>query len=612
MSRTPAEVKDVVTQVKDGFSGVETAHRKRQAQLYQHESYDAELVANLDDSIKVRIPFASSRLAKAAEDIEGILNAGYSWHVEPKGDKTDRARRSADKIELYHANLWSTDFKPTLIATYRDITVSPWSMWWLEWDAMKLPRNASQTEAYRKGYRPFRLMRIDGMSGYFMADDNGKPTVAVREFELPYYEIVKRYGRGKDANPLTILGREFGFLRGGRGQAVDTADLYTKKAKVTVVDDQNTICQYIEGITDRKATYNEVTDEVANPWGRTSLYVIPGRFNPDAERLEDRYMPLIASLGREQRRYDVMRSHMASLSFTANRLAVAIHQEVVTALALEEKALPSAVFKDGVLSIPGVPTEFSLQPGQAAWEMLANQKEERDAVLPSPYLTNPDESVIKNATAAAQLNAQETSDKPFDAPRAAIIQGMIDVDAAIKHFMTGGYLNKGDVGGESLYFNPSGQEPTGNVYAGDYKDRELAVGKDDYEMDYTEEITIVAATASQKALRQELVANQVALGVATHDDLLGEVTENVEGKKKEINEEREFQKLVPLVDNLVLLNSLQTIMAESNINLIPLALQSGVLNPGLLGQQAAPDEGIGGARTDPPATAVSTAAAVGP
>ena len=601
MTRGSSEVKELVNEVKQGFGALATEHRKRQAQLYRHQTYEDELIANLDPAITVRIPMSSEIPSTDAKAIVGIINGSYSWHIEPKGDKTDRARTSADHLELYFAGLWSGPFKPVIEPTLRDQTASPFGLWWLEWEQFALPAEAAKREAYRKGYRPFRLMRIDPLTGFFLPDDNGKPTVAVREFEQPYAVIAKLYGKRKDDSPLRILNEQFPGLRGASGRALDASDnLTTRRAKVCVVDDGMTIAHYVTGIAGTKNTYEEASGEVPNPWSRSSLFVIPGQYNADAERLVDMYRPINHEELGEQRKLDVMRTHMASLAFTANKFGQSLDKEIVAMLTAEDKPTPSVEMKDGFFTLRGAPAEFSLQPGESAKELLLNQIAERDKTRPPPFLTNPDESLIKNATATAQVNAHETSNRVYDQARGALIQQMAEVDKAIKHFMTGGYLNK-TPGDEKLYYNPTGRESASSVYAGNYKDKEIELSDEDFGLDYDEEITIVATTQSQKALQFELVGAQVDRQVATLDDLMGVVTENVEGKKKEINEFNEYQKLEPMVDNLILLNSLMTINAESNINLIPLALSTGLLDPALVG--GGQDAGIGGTRLDPSATA---------
>src|SRR3990167_1813621 len=105
MNRGRAEVRDFVNEVKQGFGALATEHRKRQAQLYRHQTYEDELIANLDPAITVRIPMSSEIPSTDAKAVVGIINGSYYSHNGPKGDKTDGARTSADHLELYFAGL---------------------------------------------------------------------------------------------------------------------------------------------------------------------------------------------------------------------------------------------------------------------------------------------------------------------------------------------------------------------------------------------------------------------------------------------------------------------------------------------------------------------------
>ena len=210
------------------------------------------------------------------------------------------------------------------------------------------------------------------------------------------------------------------------------------------------------------------------------------------------------------------------------------------------------------------------------------------------------------------LNANETGNKLFDSARDYLISQMIEVCEAIRHFMRGGYLNKAATGQESLWYTAKGTELTKSVYAGDYMDKEVELTPEVFEMDAAIEITIVASSQSQKAMEYELMKQRVADGTATPRDLIAVNTENVEGKIKEINEDKLFQTFVPAITNAVLLNSLATVQADSGINLVPIFMQAGLIDPSILGgggQVQQVDGSVGGARTDPPATTVPSVAA---
>ena len=382
MPRTEAEIKRVIQDVKQtGFTALKAKHEKNLAQIHRHTSYSDELIANLDEQITTRIALPSRRPQLARRQIAGILRASYSWHVEPKGDKTERSRRRADLLELYFAGIWQTVFRPVIELTLGDQTVGPFGAWWIEWEQFRLPAKEEEREAYRKSYQPFRLQRIDPKTAYFLRDEQGRPTIAVREFEIPYVEFAKRYGKGEDTDPLIILNQQFPGLRANPGQDIDSATSTTKRATVCIVDDSVTICHYVKLAS---GEYQAATDEVPNPWGRPSLFIVPGQYNAEGQELVDVYTGLLEELLGEQKNLDVMRSHMASLAFTANKFGQVVPPEVMQSLIDADKPIPAAEFKNGMASLIGAKVDFSQQPGQASWELMGQQVEERNATLPPP------------------------------------------------------------------------------------------------------------------------------------------------------------------------------------------------------------------------------------
>lgn len=600
MAKTPNEAKDIITQVKNGFTTFETRVKERMDQLYRREAYTDGLLKDLDPSITTRISRPSKIPAIDARHTQGIIRASYQFHAAMSSDK-DRAARKGDAIELYLAHLWMTKFDAggkLFGPTRRDQTVLGAGLWWLEWDTFALPGDESKREEYRKNYDPLHLYRINPLTGYWMPDDSGKPTVAVREFEVPYIELAKRYGKDQDRDPLTILNEQFPGLRGARGAAIDASDLNMKKAKVCVVADSQTISHWV----DVSGTYIEAYGEVANPFKRPPLFIIPGQYNPDGADYSEVYQPLMEEEYIEQRNLDVMVSHMASLAFTPNKYGQTLPPEAV-ALINEDKTIPPVDFKNGIASLYGKAETFGNDPGQSSWELLAVQIADRDATRPPPFLTNPDQAVIKEATLGAQLNAHETSNRLYDDARQHLIAGIVDVCDAIKTFWSGGYAG---VAGEPVKFSPSGTEKT-KVYAGEYRDKEVTITPEDWQMPYTMEVSIVASTQSQKALEYELKRQQVMDGAEEHEALIAVTTENVSGKKLKINEEKWFNKYVPVIENLTLLDTFAAIEKRDKLNLMPLAVQTGLVNPQMMGPQG--DANIGGARTDPPSTAVPDAGA---
>ena len=620
-ARNDAEIREIVKEVEQPFDNLRELLRKDQGQLYGHKSYRDELTGAIAPEIDTVVAVPSARPLTTAAQVQGILRQSLSFHVEP-GGQLERDERRADKRELYYAHEWAMNFNRggrVLSPTYRYQAVGPFAAWWLEWDAFALPKEEGKREEYRKAYHPFRLTVLPPATVAFLTDDNGEPTVATRRFKLPYAEIVKRYGEGgRDEHPLTILGEQFPYLRGGSGRDPDSADLARKSAEVFVVDDNGTICHYID-IKDGDGKYRQVGKDYPNPWGSSSLCIVTGAYNPDAELMEDRYQGLIADNLRSQRNLDLIDSHIASIELTPKKHGQRVSDEVARALILDDKTIPDVIVSAGNwANLVGDYVEFGTSVTPVVSEIRQRLMEDRDATLPSPFLTNPDQALIKGTTATGQLAAHETSNQVYDGARESLIAGVVNVCKKIDCFVQGGGLpNKGATSKEVLYFRPTGNEPT-KKYAGDRKGEEIEYGPEDIDEADVLEVTGVPRSESQKQLRYAMKKQQVVDGVQTPADLIAEITEDVTGTEERLEEWRRYQQLAPIIDNLDFLDAIAVIREKFGRDYSSLAQSAGLLPGG--GQPASngavpmpqpADGNPGGQRMDAPAMATSDVEAFG-
>lgn len=625
MSRSSSEVRDLCNEVEQPFQSLRAQARKEAAQLYVHEEYKAELISALAPELDTRIALPSRRPQVAAEHIQGILRQSLSFHVEPGGAR-DKDDRRADKRELYYAHEWATNLNKggrVLNPTYRLQTVGRFVPWWLEFDAFALPKEEDRRDKYRKEYSPFKLSVLDPLTVAFNANDEGEPTIAVRRFNLPYYEIANRYGdKSKDPNPLIILNEQFGWLRGGRGTSIEAADVYGKKAEVCVVDDGVNICHYID-LKDGDQRYHQVgldgeAKDFENPFGCPSLIIVTGRYNADAELLEDRYQSIISAMLGEQRNVDVMDSHMASLALTPNKHVQQLDKDVARQAVIEDKTIPGVEFDGmGFGTAYGDVVDIGTELPASVTEIRVHRAEDRDAAMPSPFLTNPDMEVVKQGTAAAQLNAFESSNRIYDAPRESLISGVVKVCKMIDHFICEGHLNKKGqpaAAMEKIYFKAAGTEQTTGKYRGENKGQEYEMGPEDYEDGDTLEVTPIAITDSQKMLRYQMAHEQQVNGDLTRERVLETITEDVSGLMEELEEEARYQQWGPMIDNADLLAMVEAIKLDSN-GAMDLSM---LLNPATRpAAPVAPGQGPsdgGGAdvqTTAPPPTTPPPVAAVG-
>ena len=607
MSRSQADIKKLIKRLEDaGFNELRKVAEKRRAQLYRHDSYSAALVAKLAPSIKVRIPYPSARPSIASDQLAGILPQSLRYHCEPssklKGDE-----RVADKLELFFAHCGHRLIEPLQRATVSHQVKSFAAFWWLSYDGFALPKEASKREEYRRKYWPFQLDVIDPLSVVFLADDSGKPTIAGREFEMSYADIARIYGgAGVDDDPLIILGEKFPYLRGGRGVAPDSDAGTIEKARVCVINDGRTEAHYID-IKTKKGEYERFQEagEWPNPFGRVPLFIITGKYNPDATELVDIFQPLNVDVLREQEALDTHMTQAASIAFTPSQWNIVPPDTII-------ERINSGEFADWPAGeiVPGALAERGYQLPAEFWRTMDMATQARDAALPPPYLTNPDPAVVKGAPASAQLSALTTANRIFDAPRESFIKAVHDVMTALVHFMCGGYKD-GGYGTEKtkLSFRATGKEAT-SKYMADRKGEEFGLTEEDFgdfENDFTLEITPIEETDSQKALRFELMSGYRAAGLVTMEDLLSVVTEDVSGKKQELEEEGFYQEYAPVYEKAFLVDSLRVIKEMSGIDLSYLFLPIGI---GAEGQQpagASADNGdaagdVGGYRMDAPSS----------
>ena len=604
MTKTSSEVKDLIKELENnGFLELRKEHRLRASQIYIHDDYRDQLIKELAPEIDTRIPLPSARPMIAAEQIQGILRNSLRFHVEP-GSERKRDEAKADKLELFFAHLWFTNLNYAdrlRIATRRYQTVGPFAAWWLEWDAFALPKEEDKREDYRRDYQPFRLLPVDPMTVAFLDDDTGQPTVSTRYLDLPYVEVAKRYGKG-DKEPLTILRKQFPYLRGGRGQEVDAGEITTKKARVSIVDDGSSICHYIEigASDDRHGSYEPITDESPNPWGSNSLILVPGRFNHDAEKMVDRYQGIIVPLLYEQHGVDVTESHAASISLTPSKWGEQLPPEAVMSLISEDKTLPGVEFNgEGWATLRGTMAEVRTSLPVEVKELLQRRREERDAALPPEFLTNPDPATMRNATATAQLAAHETSNRAFDDPRSLELAAIRQVCGMIENFICRDLNKKGQPkeATEGIYVTVSGKEPT-KKYMGDRRGEELQVTPDDFDIAPVYEIIPVAETQSQKALAYELAKVQWKDGTKTKSQVIEEITEDVSGQERLLNEEAMFQYMAPQILSMVWLSTLQYVKLHYGMDFSFMALNAGLIQMPSLAPPPA-DDAIGGQQMNP-------------
>lgn len=612
MVRTQGEIKSIVTELERSgeFDRIKAKGEKFEDQLYATRLYQDELTAGLSDEIRPKIALPSHRPSLEARQATGLLAQSLQYHVEPSG-LLKRDEATADKLEVYFAHLGLTLIQPIARPTGRMQAVAPYAGWWLEANPFKLPKAAApEREAYRKAFEPFTLKLVDWRTLRFMPDDNGKPTIAARRFEMPVLRLVKTYAKGDDPNPLVICEREFPWLRGGRGQDPDSGTFLGEKVKVWVVDDAATICHYVE----KGGEYHQVGyvgDEVGDypcPWGRTSLTLITGSYNPDAKDIENMYEPLLTELFGHQFNLDVMLSQAVSVALTPPKRAQVLPEAVALAALEGDKPIPAVTFRDNeVASLYGPSADFTTDADVNLKDLIQFAAQERDACLLPGILTNPDQVAVKDSTAAAWLNAGESADRLLDAARNSTIAGVKNVFESVVNYHTAHWNKQGQPkeAREAHYIRVLGQEPVKGKWLGDRKGEELELGPEDFEgfsVDKTLEIVPGAKSQSQKMMMLEYKQMLLGLGLVTPEDLMEVEFEDVTGQKKKVEVFRRYQLRKPLIERMGLLYDIEYIAKTTGMDYSWMLMQT----PEMAGAPGVPPPSmnggtVGGQRTDPPA-----------
>lgn len=586
--RTNAEIRDLIKQVEEGWGELRNSMRDYEDQLYCTQTYRDRLVAALPEEITTRVPHPSRFLNHDANAVAGILNVTWQYHVEPQS-KYVADEKKADKLELYYAYLGFRHIEPLRKATNRMRTVQPFAPWWLDLVPFRL--DPDDPDGYRRRYDPIRLSLLDPRTVAAMLDDEGRPTIAVRHFHLPYIDLIKKYGKGKDAQPLEICRQQFPFLRGGSGHAVDNADLYGKRAEVWILDDGVIICHYVK-VDDQYHQLGEGTKAIdyPNPWGRPSLVPVWGRYNADAERLEHRLEPVYADGYREARNLDILTSYSASIALTPAKFGEEMPPEAIQQM--EDKPIvPTSLVEGQIVPLRGKLTALQNPLDVSMKDILALQRERYETVRPPAILLGQENTVTSVETAAAYLGGVRSASTLYDAPKQYEVDAIKAVCEMVRHWMIN-FQNK-KVGGEypgaeSLYFVPTGMENRKGKPSPE-KD-ELELGPSDFDWDYILEVTPEATDVPTRQANYMLTRQEVLDGVSPPEKLIEAVTEDVQGQIEKLELHRRYQAVGPIIDEFDLIAAVEEIALKEGRDYSQPLMQMLALSRG---QEGAPAEGGG-------------------
>lgn len=603
MAKTSAELDDMITEVEQRFKQLRDDAEAFQAMRYMHKSYGDSLTKGMTPKITERVPLPGGHiLDHGIWQTEGILNTSILYHVPARPDLAARSREQArvDRLELFWAWRWHRFNRGGELRrqTHSGQAGDPFVPWWLEARAFKLPEPEreeedeayeARTKQYREEFDPFTLMVKDYATVSFLPDVHGVPTLAILREDVPYVEVVKRYGKRKDRKPLQICHEEFPYLRGARGEPVDEPSLYNCKAAVKIVDDGVTICHTIDiKETKYKAASSsryqmvdgETTKDYPNYFNRTSLFIVTGRYNHSAREMEDRYMPLTKTLKVAQQQLDVARTYKASITYTPKIPISQITDRDMLADVMAEGEMPDLDPQDAALktAIGQVTALGVVELTPEAQKIEDALTAERDKMSPSPWLTVPDRTAAAYGTTGGSLAAIETSRQLYDNATESELGQMLAVSKAIEYY----YCHSGAMGGskkgaesqETIYAPLRGDEPSKQDamrYIQDHGPM-VELKPDDFQDDVIE-ITVTAATDAQKAERYNVAKTQAMDGFLPPDRVLETITQDVTGMKKELEANRRYQKQKPAWDRAALIAGINRVNLKGRVDIAALFQQ---------------------------------------
>ena len=621
MSRQPTEIKSIIDEMEHlGFDLLRTKANELLDQVHLADAYALRLLQGLDPSIKPKVAYPSRRVDHAVNLLASTLRISMGWHCEPTtGKKRDDTR--ADDVELYHANSWATHLDPNGLLrsmAWRSQVVQPFEAWWLDhmpYDQGE--RKGQELKDYQETYFPAELFRCGFGTVYFLDRDDGTVTSVARHYNLTYLEILERYAGkerkvdGPNDNALTLFGEKYGWLRAGRGEPMDAAELARHKAEVWVLDDGRTCTHAARGLgKDNQTGEGECRnltlddEDYPNMWGRPALFLIPGNFNPDGRTVVERYSPLIRSLAREQETIDRLNSTIASIGLAPTRWLIEPSEASLGAVAagdIPAEALGKIEFGDTNVAVAhGKVTELRQQIAPEVRELLVQATASRDALWPSPWLTGISEETAKASTAAAILDAHQTADKVNDNARQYILAAVREIGLALE------YCAKKKTTAPAFYSRLRGGLNV-TKWAGDRKGELLALTGEDFDFPHTLEVKPIAITDSQRQLRYQLVRQQVQDKTATPEQLIETLTEDVQGQVEKLEIVRRFQERGPLMDTMGMIASVEAVKMATgrDYSRIFLMSQGAGAPPPAPGPGADGGGGFGAGRTDAPVEPLS-------
>lgn len=434
------EIKGLVNQLRGDFQGLYELARHHYDIVYGRHGYAGTATGAptiqsvlMDLDYAHILPVVSPEVGHAASQlINRKLASEPELHIQAKGDSY---KGKADKLEVIEANLLLQLNAGGMVdhAINRHMAVSPFAPVWIEKNPYTLPkRKRDESDAdyidrvddWKRDYIALRLRVGDPLACAFYEDGLLGVSLSIEEVVYNVVDFARDYGEydRADDNPdlmWEVWEKQFGHVRAQYGMSNDRAEFTSgKEVSVCKVDNGEVICHYIKGHKD--GDYEQASEDsmYPNPFGQVALEVVPGKWNPDAYKIEDRYQPLLLPLIVSRWNLDLARSEMMSRAAELPDWAVKTTPEVSSQMSewtpeqweKFKKASADAGLGNRLRYLLGEPVEMARVMSPHFAEALEEMGQEHARYRPSLGFDDPEMSLAKQAPTSTVIKVQEISD----------------------------------------------------------------------------------------------------------------------------------------------------------------------------------------------------------
>ena len=528
--KSDLELQQIVETVSLRFKDLDRQEKKWHAIEDGSFDYRSEIPSNLGIPVVV----ATRRSTRAVE----LLKSAINWPLRPRVSiphEGGKNQENQDHLEAFFGHhLDRADPRGIHKARIVDHMVrSRFAPLWLSVRPRHVPpqRKGENEKAYQyrvdeydASYWRWGYEALNPESVGFL-DRNGEVTTGTVSEEIPVVDLMTRLHRVKDgespddARPLTVLNKEFPWLRGTDGHSLHSSkgdsDFLNETVKLHIVDDGTNIYYTVEHAggkaADGKKSFKSLEQEVLpNTFGVPSLIIFTGRYRPNA-LMSARYEAIAAPLFETERDWNLTTSILQTIG-SNKRWAMPDPEGTEGRRDASKEGAPDIPFYDdkGNPVIPRLAAELQDVSNVALPEMIRTREELEkgwDYLTANLQLLLPTPESVKEGTAAAVLYGGEAALRPHNESNASISTGFAMICKMIAHDIIHGLnrhqLTEGPLEGhdKNIEFIASGTEATF---------KQLSIGQkytlkpELFRTGFDVRIEISASTAAQRAAQVQM------------------------------------------------------------------------------------------------------------